>query len=155
MVPLWPGDLARRDFFFLFHIDTFGEKCSCETPRVMPNYTSGWSLRWFHHRLVGLVGTPWLTGLSIVAKGRAEWLSRSSRGWDLKRRLFERNPQARALDLSAASHLNLCLSRTEFEPATFSAQSSVISLDKPCKPDQPGKLKIRLNSGWRKCYCQV
>ena len=30
---------------------------SCEKPRLMPRCTSGWSLRWFHHRLVGIVGT--------------------------------------------------------------------------------------------------
>ena len=29
----------------------------CETHRVMPHRTSGWSLRWFHHILVGIVGT--------------------------------------------------------------------------------------------------
>ena len=46
----------------MIHIYTFliaplGPDASCEAPRVMPHCTSGWSLRWFHHRLVGIVGT--------------------------------------------------------------------------------------------------
>ena len=41
--------------FFL--IAPFGRDASCEAPRVMLHCTGGWSLRWFHHRLVGIVGT--------------------------------------------------------------------------------------------------
>ena len=65
-------------FFFFFNSPFRGRDVSCETPRVMPHCTSRWSLRWFHHRLVGIVGT--LCGwqdLSTLAKGRTKWLSRS------------------------------------------------------------------------------
>ena len=49
---------AKRTFFFLFLNSSFrGRNVSCETPRVMPHCTSGLSLRWFHYRLVGIVGT--------------------------------------------------------------------------------------------------
>ena len=43
--------------FFFFHGPFRGRDVSCETPHVMPHCTSGWSLRWFHHRLIGIVGT--------------------------------------------------------------------------------------------------
>ena len=39
---------------------------SCETPRVMPHCTSGCSLRWFHHRLVGIVGRIKITRFKLI-----------------------------------------------------------------------------------------
>jgi len=58
------------------YISPFGGRdVSCETPRVH-HCTSRWSLRWFNHRLVGIIGT--LCGwwdLSILAKGCTKWLS--------------------------------------------------------------------------------
>ena len=42
---------------FSFLIAPLGRDASCGASRVMPHCTSGWSLRWFHHRLVGIVGT--------------------------------------------------------------------------------------------------
>ena len=39
-------------YLFIYFNSPFGKSASCEAPRVMPHCTSGWSLRWFHHRLV-------------------------------------------------------------------------------------------------------
>ena len=47
----------RVCIFFISCICSFrGKNVSCEIPQVMPHSTSGWSLRWFHHRLLGIVG---------------------------------------------------------------------------------------------------
>ena len=47
----------RLSSFFCFNSPFRGRDVTCETPRVMPHSTSGWSLRLFHHILVGIVGT--------------------------------------------------------------------------------------------------
>ena len=82
---------SRSSFFFNSPFQ--GRGVSCETPQVMPHCTSGSSLRWFHHRLVGIVGTlcGWRT-LSTFAKGRTKWPSQSSRDRDLNRRPPARSP---------------------------------------------------------------
>ena len=53
-----PSDVNQFIIIILFFNSPFmGRDASCETPRVMPHCTSGWSLRCFHHKLVGIVGT--------------------------------------------------------------------------------------------------
>ena len=48
---------SKGDDLVLFTGPFQGRDVAWKTPRVMPHCTSGWSLRWFHHRLVGIVGT--------------------------------------------------------------------------------------------------
>ena len=93
------------DYILLFFYGPFrGRDVYCETPRMMPHCTSGWSLRWFHHRLHGRHrrNTLWLTEFKHpFQRGARNDYHDLSRGWDLNRRPPERNPQASALDYSA------------------------------------------------------
>ena len=52
---LLAGRPTQGTFLFFYSLYR-GREVSYETPRMMPHSISGWSLRWFNDRLVGLVG---------------------------------------------------------------------------------------------------